>query len=37
MKYMRRTAGYIWTAYKTNNTNCKGIKNNTNFEKITGI
>ena len=28
MKYMRRTAGYIWTDYKTN---CKGLKNNTNF------
>jgi hypothetical protein len=23
MKYMRRTAGYTWTDYKTN---CKGIK-----------
>jgi hypothetical protein len=34
MKYMRRTAGYIWTDYKTN---CKGIKNYTNFRQITGI
>jgi hypothetical protein len=30
MKYMRRTAGYIWTDYKTN-------KNNTNSGQITGI
>jgi hypothetical protein len=37
MKYMRRTAGYIWTDYKTNAQNCKGIKNNTNFRQITGI
>jgi hypothetical protein len=37
MKYMRRTAGYIWTVYKTNAQNCKGIKNNTNFRRITGI
>jgi hypothetical protein len=33
MKYMR-TAGNIRTDYKTN---CKGIKNNTNFRQITGI
>ena len=38
MKYTRRTAGYTWTDYKTNKqTNCKGIKNNTNFRQITGI
>ena len=33
MKYMRRTAGYIWTDYKTNTQ----IKNNANFGQITGI
>jgi hypothetical protein len=32
---MRRTAGYTWTDYTTN-TNCKGVKNNSNFGKITG-
>jgi len=37
MKYMRRTAGYTWTDYKTNIQNCKGAKNNTNFGEITGI
>ena len=37
MKYMRRTAGYTWTNYKTNITNYKGIKNNTNFGQITGV
>ena len=37
MKYMRRTAGYIWIYYKTNAQNFKGIKNNTNFRQITGI
>jgi hypothetical protein len=32
------TVGYTWTDYKTNKqTNCKGIKNNTNFRKTTGI
>ena len=34
MKYMRRTAGYTWTDYKTN---CEGVKNNTRFGQITGI
>ena len=34
---MRRTTGYIWTDYKTNAQNAKGIKNNTNFRQITGI
>ena len=37
MKYMRRTAGYIWTDYKTNAQIAKEIKNNTNFRQITGI
>ena len=37
MKYIRRTAGYTWTDYKTNAQNTKGVKNNTNFGKITGI
>jgi len=37
MKYMRRTAGYTRTNYEKNCTNCKGVKNNTNFGKITGI
>ena len=37
MKYMRRTAGYIWTEQKTNKQIEKGIKNNTNFGQITGI
>jgi len=31
MKYMRRTAGYTWTDHENKYTNCKGIKNNTNF------
>jgi hypothetical protein len=31
MKYMRRTAGYIWTDYRTNAQIAKGIKNYTNF------
>ena len=26
MKYMRRTAGYIWTDYKTNAQNAKKLK-----------
>jgi len=37
MKYMRRTAGYTCTDYRKKYTNCKGVKNNTNFEQITGI
>jgi hypothetical protein len=37
MKYTRKTAGYTWTDYKTNITNYKGIKNDTNFGKITGV
>jgi hypothetical protein len=37
MKYMRITAGYTWTDYKTNTQICKGIKNNSNSGQITGI
>ena len=37
MKYMRRTAGYTWTDYKTNFTHCKGIRNNTGSRQTTGI
>jgi len=37
MKYMRRTAGYTWTDYKTNAQIAKELKNNTNFGQITGI
>jgi hypothetical protein len=37
MKYMRRTAGYTWTEYKTNTQIAKGIKNNTNSGQTTGI
>jgi len=37
MKYMRRTSGYTWADYKTNDKNCKGFKNNTNFLQTTGI
>jgi hypothetical protein len=37
MKYMRRTAGYIWTDYKTNTQIAKRVKNNINFRQITGI
>jgi hypothetical protein len=37
MKYTRRTAGYIWNILQNKYTNCKGIKNNTNFRQITGI
>ena len=37
MKYMRRTAGYTWTDYKTNAQIAKGVKYNTNFGQITGI
>jgi len=34
MKYMRKTAGYTWTDYKTNT---QITKDNTNFGQITGI
>jgi len=37
MKYMRITAGYTWDRLKNKCTNCKGVKNNTNFGQITGI
>jgi len=37
MKYMRRTAGYTWDRWQNKCTNCKGVKNNTNFGQITGI
>jgi hypothetical protein len=37
MIYTRRTAGYIWTDYKTNAQINKGAKNNINFGQITGI
>jgi len=37
MKYMRRTAGYTWTDYKTNAQIANELKNNTNFGQITGI
>ena len=37
MKYMRITAGYTWDRLQNKRTNCKGVKNNTNFGQITGI
>ena len=37
MKCMRRTAGYTWYRLQNKCTNCKGVKNNTNFGQITGI
>ena len=37
MKYMRRTARYTWTDYKTNTQITKELNNNTNFGQITGI
>ena len=37
MKFMRRTAGYTWTDYKTNVQIAKELKNNTNFGQIIGI
>jgi len=37
MKYMIRTAGYTWDRLQNKCTNCKGVKNNTNFGQITGI
>jgi len=37
MKYMRRTAGYTWDRLQNKCTNCKGVKNNTNFGQIIGI
>ena len=37
MKYMRRTAGYTRTDYKTNAQIAKEMKNNSNFGQITRI
>jgi len=37
MKYVRITAGYTWDRLQNKSTNCKGVKNNTNFGQITGI
>jgi len=37
MKYMRRTAGYIWTDYKTNAQIVKELKITQIFGQITGI
>jgi hypothetical protein len=37
MKYMRRTAGNTGDRLQNKYTNCKGVKNNTNFGQITGI
>jgi hypothetical protein len=37
MKYMRRTAGYIWTDYKTNKQIAKELKITPIFGQITGI
>jgi len=37
MKCMRRTAEYTWDRSQNKCTNCKGVKNNTNFGQITGI
>jgi hypothetical protein len=35
MKYVRITAGYTWTDYKTNTQIAKELKNNINFGQIT--
>ena len=37
MKYMRRTAGYTWTYYRTNTQIANELKKNTNFGQTTGI
>jgi len=37
MKYLRRTARYTWFKLQNKCTNCKEVKNNTNFGQITGI
>ena len=37
MEYMRRTAEYSWDRLQNKCTNCKGVKNNTNFGQITGL
>jgi hypothetical protein len=36
MKYMR-TAGHTWDRLQNKCTNCKGVKNDTNFGQITGM
>jgi hypothetical protein len=37
MKYMRRTAGYTWTDYKTNTQITKELKITQSLDKITGV
>jgi hypothetical protein len=37
MKYMRRTAGYIWDRLQNKFTHCKGIRNNTGSRQTAGI
>ena len=37
MKYMRITAGYTRDRLQNKYTNCKRVKNNTNFGQINGI
>jgi biotin synthase-like enzyme len=37
MKYLRITAGYTWTDYKTNTQMAKELKITPNFGQITGI
>jgi len=37
MKYARRTAGYLWTDYKTNTQIAKELTITPILEKITGI
>jgi hypothetical protein len=37
MKYMRRTAGYTWTDYKTNTQIAKKLKITPILKQVTGI
>ena len=37
MKYMRITAGYTWDSLQNKWTNCKRVKNNTDFGQTAGI
>jgi len=37
IKYKRRAAGYTWGRLQNKCTNCKGVKNKTNFGQVTGI
>ena len=37
MKYMRRRSRIHLDRLQNKRTNCKGVKNNTNFGQITGI